>query len=434
MAIKAFGLFTVATALSACGLSQSSTSTPEFSSAHSIALDGVVTNGVMYTSTTNPILIKNEIREQLQFTMGHLNGNNGVADLNRLEISVQETEENAKGELNRVTYAAKLFVAWPVEAAIPTKYTMTMPAQGDFDFLSQFFDNYGVAECMDAAAHDAEMGNHWYFYRPMNSRCQNKISNDVAANDTFVKFDMTFSKSAENTPGTFPEYTKVWEDGKAVVTAIFGMADASNASEFDAGVSAYKSTYRDLISQFGTPTSDSLKEQGLAPSMDNTESSLTFNTASGVLEVHLFLVKGIREVNSAFINRYEELTRISDFVSYSGHSGLGANIRALTRMGHFLPNQYQVYLVNGCDTFAYVDNSLRDAHAKVNPGSSVNKYFDIITNAMPSYFHMNSRSNLAVIKALVGKTKTYEQILKEFDIQQRAVVTGDEDNQFPKPF
>lgn len=434
MAIKATGLIFIATALSACGISQSSISTPEFSSAHSIALDGVIDNGTIYTSTTNPFLVKNEIREQLRFSVGHLNGNNGVADLNRLEISVQETEKNARGDLNRVSFAAKLFVAWPVEVAIPTIYTMTLPSQGDYNFLAQFFDHYGVAECMDTATHDAQMGNHWYYYRPMRPGCQYKISGDVAANDTFVKFDVAFSKSAENTPGTFPEYTKIWEDGKGVVTAIFGMADSYTASDFDAGVSAYRNTYHDLINQFGTPVFDSLKEQGLFPGMDHPESSLTFTTPSGPLEIHLFLVKSIREVDQAFVARYEELTQISDFVSYSGHSGLGANIRALTRMGRFLPNQYQVFLINGCDTFAYVDNSLRDAHAILNPGASVNKYFDIITNAMPSYFHMNSRSNLAVIKALVGKTKTYEQILKEFDIEQRAVVTGDEDNQFPKPF
>jgi hypothetical protein len=88
-------------------------------------------------------------------------------------------------------------------------------------------------------------------------------------------------------------------------------------------------------------------------------------------------------------------------------------------------------MVNGCDTFAYVDYSLRDAHAAVNPGYGPNKFFDIITNAMPSYFSMDSLSNIVILRALVGKTQTYRDILAGFDRSQRANVTGEEDNGLP---
>ena len=41
---------------------------------------------------------------------------------------------------------------------------------------------------------------------------------------------------------------------------------------------------------------------------------------------------------------------------------------------------------------------------------------------------------MAVIRGLIGKSKTYRQILAGFDRYQRAVVTGEEDNLWPKPF
>ena len=150
----------------------------------------------------------------------------------------------------------------------------------------------------------------------------------------------------------------------------------------------------------------------------------------------LILVEDIKEVypGSEIETLYNERTTYSDFVSYSGHSGLGANIRQLAQMGRFVPGQYQIFLINGCDTFAYVDEALARAHERVNPGKGRYKFFDILTNAMPSFFHMNARSNMTVIKALVEKDKTYQEILAGFDQNQRAVVTGEEDNTWPAPF
>ena len=103
-------------------------------------------------------------------------------------------------------------------------------------------------------------------------------------------------------------------------------------------------------------------------------------------------------------------------------------------MGKFVKGQYQLFLVNGCDTFAYVDDALFDAHQAVNPDNEKTKYLDIITNAMPSYFHENAGANMAIINALVSKDKTYRAILEDFDIDQRAVVTGEEDNAWPENF
>ena len=43
--------------------------------------------------------------------------------------------------------------------------------------------------------------------------------------------------------------------------------------------------------------------------------------------------------------------------------------------------------MNGCDTYAYIDSALADAHSEVNPDDpDGTKYLDIVANAMPSLF------------------------------------------------
>jgi hypothetical protein len=88
--------------------------------------------------------------------------------------------------------------------------------------------------------------------------------------------------------------------------------------------------------------------------------------------------------------------------------------------------------MNGCDTFAYVDGSLAQKRAPLNPDDNADgsKYMDIVTNAMPSYFHSNARASTALVKGLLSiqTPKTYEQIFAELDTQQVVLVTGEEDN------
>jgi hypothetical protein len=300
--------------------------------------------------------------------------------------------------------------------------------------LSAFYARYGSDEagakvCMDAAAHGVEQGIFWYYYRPFKPGCSLAGTTGDAAS-LAARFPIRFAVSGENTSNKAPEYAKVWEDGALYATAIFGKYEAGATSTGDAGIAAYMQFYNDLLRTFGAPIRTNLVP-GAQPGVTQVDVEMEWNTLSGRMNVALLLVDEIRSVDADFKARYNERTKISDYVSYSGHSGLGANIRALAKMGSFVPNQYQLYLVNGCDTFAYVDGSLRDAHAAINPGYGPNKFFDIITNAMPSYFSMDSLSNIVILRALVLQNMTYRQLLAGFDISQRANVTGEEDNGQP---
>ena len=432
--LRGLGL-SMAAALSviACGQVAQPTSAFKFDSAHNIAVDGVITNGKILTTTTSDASIKAQVSSQLYYTIGQMNGMNGGVDMARLEVSVGEKRVVEAG-LWEATYAAKIFISWPRETAVPANYSFIVPARGDNTGLLAFFQEYGADEhsdkkCLAWEAHEVAVSLLWYYYRPLKASCplQEPTFGDPSV---VVRIPLQLAISGQNTTGKQPEYAKMWQDGRLVATAIFGKYEDGATSAGDAGIEAYSEMYNSLLQTYGTPVRNSLP-RGQVPSAANDDIRLTFNTVAGPLDVAIFLVDGIRSVGPEFDEKYNERTKISDFVSYSGHSGLGANIRALARKGTFVRGQHQLYFVNGCDTFAYVDNSLRDAHQVANPGSGPDKYFDIITNAMPSYFHMNAHSNITIMSALIGRTLTYREILSSFDDSQRAAVTGEQDNGMP---
>lgn len=421
--------------ISGCSMSDSPKSQVKFDAAHSIPLNGSIAEGKIITSSNKSSTVKSYITEQLLYTMGQFNEFDGVADLNRNEISLTNVVPSvSKPGWFDVTYKANLFVSWSKSIEVPKKLELIMPFDSSSEGISGFLASYAES-CRDDFSHAPEAGNFWYYYRPLASGCALADPTHNIDRRLVTKFDMTFSPSSEQTNGKSPEYGKVWEDGALVVTAIFGKNEPEDDPNYDAGTSAYNELYSDLIETYGLPVSSvpsGLGEKAPGPKLDRVE--LVFETPNGKLDVGLLLVDGIRAMNQEQTDFYNRRSRNSDFISYNGHAGLGANIRALARLGSFIPNQYQIFFVNGCDTFAYVDNSLRDIHHKLNPDFGPNKFFDLITNSMPSYFGSNADGNLTIIKGLLGQKSTYRQILSNIDSIQKAVVTGEQDNTWPKPF
>jgi hypothetical protein len=118
---------------------------------------------------------------------------------------------------------------------------------------------------------------------------------------------------------------------------------------------------------------------------------------------------------------------------YNGHAGLGANIRALATKGGWQTGQYAIVFMNGCDTYAYVDRALWDAHAAVNSDDPEGTlYLDIVANAMPSYFRSMPRASMALVRGLLSydEPRTYEQIFADLDSSQVVLVSGEQDNTY----
>lgn len=433
--IALFSLVVIA-ATSGCSADEPA-SDLNFDSAHTLAYDGTIDKGKLLTFSSDENTVKSQIREQLMYTIGQLNGRSGGIDMRKLEVTIIDSVLRPENRGYEVTYAAKLFIAWPREFTAPETYEFILPARGDYMGLEKFYDTYGSDEfgdkkCLAWEAHDVTRGIFWYYYRPEKAGCTLR---DPSAEDPEVvaRLSVRLEVSGQNTENKYPEYEKVWEDNVLVVTSIFGKNEERAMSNNDAGIAAFRQFYNDLLRSYGSPVSTNLPADQ-QPSFYNDDIQLVFETAFGKLDIHLYLVDGIRSVDADFRAQYNERTKNSDFVSYSGHSGLGANIRALAQMGTFVAGQYQIFLVNGCDTFAYVDGALTDAHHAANPEFAPTKFIDLITNAMPSYFHANSRSNMQVVDALLKKQKSYREILAGFDRAQRANVTGEEDNRWPQSF
>ena len=227
--------------------------------------------------------------------------------MNKLEVSVGESKLLENG-LYEITYAAKMFLAWPSDVSFPETYTLILPTRGDSSSLQSFFkafgsDENGSRKCLDRHAHDVSQGIFWYYYRPEKRYCPLKLEKSPLARYQ----EISLKVSNQNTQGKFPEYGKVWEDGKLTATLIFGKAEENATSEYDAGVTAYRDTVNSLIQTYGMPITSNVQLNGyFRNAINNPTITMTFNTVSGELDVALFLIEGIRVAPMSFRNEYNE--------------------------------------------------------------------------------------------------------------------------------
>jgi hypothetical protein len=280
---------------------------------------------------------------------------------------------------------------------------------------------------VDDEAHDLSTGNMWYYYRPLHRGCR------IAASE-IVTTTAAVTTSTLNTSGKYPEYQKIWEDDRLEIVSIFGKFEATGGAG-DAGVDAFNSFVATMSSELGsanlvtTPTN-----VGDAPGPDLKDVTLEGTLADGKkVKVTAFLVDAITSPWPGFAARYESLTPTADLIAYNGHAGLGQNVRALARMGKWVPNKYQVFFMNGCDSFAYVDGTLAQTRAALNPDDPTGtKFMEFVTNAMPSFFASMADASTALGRGFLAfqTPKTYDQIFADVDRAEVVLVTGEEDNVF----
>jgi hypothetical protein len=380
--------------------------------------DGVV----IASSSFNP---SSKIEDQLLYTIGHLNGSNSVGRLDQLQLSdVQTSFENGK---TVIRYHARLPVAWGDKVNVPETYELTLPADISSAAQTSFTDKYSHT-CVDFGAHDVTPGSMWYYYRPHRSGCS------LATGDV-VKVTADVSVSPVNTTGKYPEYHKVWEDDVLQVVAVFGKYEDGATTSSDAGISAYNRFTRSIkqeLAPFDLTTEPASVPQSPGIAMPEVVFHAALPDGKAV-EVVALLVDNVRTAGPAFDDRYHELTPAADLIIYNGHAGLGANIRALASKGDWRQGQYAMVFMNGCDTYAYIDSALYDAHADVNPDDSIGtKYVDIITNAMPSFFNEMPNGSMALVRGLMSydDPQTYEQMFVNIDSDEVVIVSGEQDNVF----
>ncbi len=369
---------------------------------------------------------KSEIQDQMLYTIGHLNTDRSVGRLDKLTLTNVKKTAIAGGK-TRVTYHATLPVAWSSKGELPSTYELTIPKDVSFDGQQSFTSKYKEA-CVDFGAHEVSSDNMWYYYRPHNSECA------LDANDV-LKFTAKVKRTGENTSGKYPEYQKVWEDNQLNVVAIFGKFEDGKTSSSDAGIAGYNQFLRAMKTEFRgqtVVTTPARLPTALGVSAPDVTFAVTLRDGKKV-NVTALLVDNISQTTPAFDARYEGLSAKADIIAYNGHAGLGQNVRALARKGKFVPEQYVIIFMNGCDTFSYVDGSLAQTRAALNPDDPTGtKYMEFVTNAMPSFFSSMPTASLSLVRGLLKTSAplTYDQIFSSVDTSQMVLVTGEEDNAF----
>ena len=401
-----------------------------FDSNEGVALDGEISGVRLLTALTEEVAIRKEILTQLFFAAGALNEKKSGAELGHADIKIKSITPIPETKNVEVLYDVKVLVGWHKSFPTPLAWRVALPVSANEAGLKTFYNSFHKTCSEDPDDTDLSPESFYYYFRPEKEACP---LYQTHLNPNLVSYlNLKLSPSKLQTEGKFPEYAKIHEDRRIAATMIFGTNHEGATSNGDAGIAAYNQTYQSLRKLYGIPDYQNVKlRPKQVPGMQNPNVEMHWELGKGeTLDVNLLMIDkyGLIDPDPNFARRYSERTRISDYVSYSGHSGFGENIRALAKLGTFEKGQYQIFNVNGCDTFFYVDDALRAAHEAVNPGSKPYEYFDVITNSMPSPFNGMGMVGVNTVKALVEQKLTYRQILATYPAMQHAIVMGEEDN------
>lgn len=403
-----------------------------FDSDASICLDGEISDMVLWSKTRNAEDLELEMFCQLFYLTGLLNHHEGSADIGHATLRILQDKDPKGTGFREVRYKANFLVSWPRQEKIPTTLPIALPRQADEEGMSRFFNTH-YQDCSKTTEHpDLGFATYYYYYRPNAEYCTifKKQHSDISYGSLRLR------PSKKQSQDKYPEYHKVWEDGKLVATAIFCLSKPTDIKEDDQGIVAYNRMYEMLLQKFGKPAKANVIFDG-KPGTKHPDIELQwYFKGVGTININILLStqKYLEDMDQAFKDRYNQRTRISDYISYNGHSGYGTNIGTLATMGSFTPGQWQLYYINGCHSFCYFQDDLDLAHQAVNPGSKPYDYVDLITNGMSAYFMNNAPSNMVIISALIEKKQTYRQIFEYLDESQKPCVMGEENNKFkPKP-
>ena len=388
------------------------------SSFHATFVD-MTFDGVLYASNDwNP---ERTIEQQLLYTIGQLNGNNAVGRLDKVEVTDLEIEK-IDGDY-RFDYTVTMPVAWGKTSPVPETYEFVLPISTRYQDLTRFAEKYGK-DCVSYSAHDVDSGSMWYYYRPGMTFCKlDEI--DV------MKAVASVAPSTLQTSGKYPEYDDVWKDGRLEVVAIFGRASEDKPADTDIGTRNFRNFIRKIENVVPNAVSTPAEYEG------NLGVDITDMHIEGQLDderkisVTVLVVDNVRTAGSDFQERYRSLTPTADLIIYNGHAGLGRNIKALASRGDWVAEQYVIVFMNGCDTYAYVDDALYAAHREVNPDDPIGtRYVDLVTNAMPAYFRDMTEASMAMVDALSNPDKPlkYDEIFANIADDQLVLVTGEDDN------
>lgn len=361
------------------------------------------------------------IVSQLMYVQGTLTtARHGNGQIRNVKLTnVRETDQ---GDTKRITYEASLPVAWPESLEAPTRYQLTLPL--DVTNLDGFDDKYD-RRC-GRRVHGKR--TFWHDFDPSARRCVFDEA-DVARSEVSV------TPHPGETKRQYPEYDLLWADDRLNVVAIFGIIESVKRGDY--GYSEAEKFIKSAQEQLANArakrniTSDSIL-------LDATITGhAQFGGSVRDVKLDVFVVDRIEKTGPDFDARYDEVSEHADVILYNGHTESGEGIDVLARKGKVTPGHYQLVVLNGCQSFALMDETMterrRVANGEGDPTGT--KYLDVITNALPGYADTLATISSGVFRAaLMSDTpKDYNELLREMPESNVAVVFGEEDNQFTPP-
>ena len=366
---------------------------------------------------------KQSVVRQLFYMSGELDkSHSGHGQFGFVELS-DVTVEPLEDGLERVTYNAKLPVAWPKWRSIPETYRVVVPMRADNAGINDFNRSY------KGSCGKAKYGTDtlWYDFKPVTTEgCE------IAEGDAL---DVTAEVKVHprTTTDKRPEHERFWDDGVFHMVLVHGTDSSSSYNESDIGVRQYdgfksklRNAYPEGIEKSGDTNRDIYDDWQFEATVP------MYGGGEGKLVVNAILAASLKYIGNDFDERFGPLSLEADLISYGGHSGLSKNILALADREQVAREHYQVWFIDGCSTFAYLDSTLVDNRREVN-GDELDpngtRFLDTILNAQPAPWYTGAASQMIVLSALVDdEPHSYMEIVDDLGSSATPVVSGEEDN------
>jgi hypothetical protein len=361
---------------------------------------------------------RDAIVRQLLYSFGILRtSGNASGQIGNVRLS--DVRETTSGDKKHIAYRAWMPVAWPKDGSDPSTYELTLPR--DVTALEAFDRKY------DGRCGHSEHGseNYWHDFNPRADGCG-------AEDADVVRTTAAITRHAEPEK-KFPEYERIWEDGRLDVTAIFTIIDKPERQN-DWAYTEAGSFVAQVAEQLRDANVERHDRSG-SILVDTTVRGRTFIGGSPRdVQVDALVIDDLTKAGSDFDQRYDALSENADLVLFNGHARLGANTKVLGQKGRVVPSKYQLFLLNACDTFALADVSMTDRRHGANGDSDPNgtRFLDVISNARPGRSDNLTNVSMEVYKAALraDDPQSYDRIIDGMPSENVVVVFGEEDNGF----
>lgn len=364
--------------------------------------------------------IKNAVVAQLEYLQGALTTGSRANVQFRFPDVQDAQESDAGGGKKRVRYSGSVAVIFPAGERVPTRYDIAMPL--DVTELAAFNAKY------DGKCGRNEYGQEtfWHDFNPRAQGCT--LESDV------VQAKASVRPHPLGTTDKYPEYDQIWKDGRLDIVAVYGAI--SNTTDSDSGARERESFITKLLGALADAQRQDIEPRGGILKHSVVTGKVAVGGAQRDVRVVSYFVEEAQYAGAEFEASYAEETEKADFIHYSGHSGLGKNIAALSKGAKATKGKYQIAYFNGCQTLGYLGPWMHESRRALN-GAAVDpngtKFLDVIVTSLPAYSESTPTEQI-LFDAFVEQQKGWQRLLQSFAGQQWTThmnaVFGEDDNAF----